>query len=130
MLEIRQQVLREHQRVEIHRFERDACPAAGRAHEAGIKVGIVRDDRPSARKVEKLAHGLRLVRRAGHIGIRNAGQARDLGRDGHMRVDERVKLRLNLAAGEEHRADLRHAVRVQVQAGRLDIEGNKLRVER
>ena len=47
-----------------------------------------------------------------------------------MRVDERVKLRLNLAAGEEHRADLRHAVRVQVQAGRLDIEGNKLRVER
>ena len=130
VLEIRQQVLREHQRVEIHRFERDARPAAGRAHEAGIKVGIVRDDRPSACKVEKLAHGLRLVRRAGHIGIRNAGQARDLGRDGHVRVDERVKLRLNLAAGEEHRADLRHAVRVQVQAGRLDIEGNKLRVER
>ena len=28
--EIRQQVLREHQRVEIHRFERDARPAAGR----------------------------------------------------------------------------------------------------
>ena len=28
----------------------------------------------AARKVEKLAHGLRLVRRAGHIGIRNAGQ--------------------------------------------------------
>ena len=130
VLEIRQQVLREHQRVEIHRFERDARPAAGRAHEAGIKVGIVRDDRPSARKVEKLAHGLRLVRRAGHIGIRNAGQARDLGRDGHMRVDERVKFRLDLAAGEEHRADLRHAVRVQVQAGRLDIEGDKLRVER
>ena len=130
VLEIRQQVLREHQRVEIHRLERDARPAAGRAHEAGIKVGIVRDDRPSARKVEKLAHGLRLVRRAGHIGIRNAGQARDLGRDGHMRVDERVKLRLDLAAGEEHRADLRHAVRVQVQAGRLDIEGDKLRVER
>ena len=90
----------------------------------------MRDDRPSARKVEKLAHGLRLVRRAGHIGIRNAGQARDLGRDGHVRVDERVKLRLDLAAGEEHRANLRHAVRVQVQAGRLDIEGNKLRVER
>ncbi len=130
VLEIRQQVLREHQRVEIHRFERDARPAAGRAHEAGIKVGIVRDDRPSARKVEKLAHGLRLVRRAGHIGIRNAGQARDLGRDGHVRVDERVKLRLDLAAGEEHRANLRHAVCVQVQAGRLDIEGNKLRVER
>ena len=130
VLEIRQQVLREHQRVEIHRFERDARPAAGRAHEAGIKVGIVRDDRPSARKVEKLAHGLRLVRRAGHIGIRNAGQARDLGRDGHVRVDERVKLRLDLAVGEEHRANLRHAVRVQVQAGRLDIEGNKLRIER
>ena len=112
VLEIRQQVLREHQRVEIHRFERDARPAAGRAHEAGIKVGIVRDDRPPARKVEKLAHGLRLVGRIGHIGIRDAGQARDLGRDGHVWVDERVKLRLDLAAGEEHRADLRHAVRV------------------
>ena len=130
VLEIRQQVLREHQRVEIHRLERDARPAAGRAHEAGIKVGIVRDDRPPARKVEKLAHGLRLIRRIGHVCIRDASQARDLGRDGHVRVDERVKLRFDLAAGEEHRADLRHAVRVQVQAGRLNVKGDELRIER
>ena len=130
MLEIRQQILCEHQRVEIHRLERNARPAAGCAHETGIKVGIVRDDRPPARKVEKLAHGLRLVGRAGYIGVRDAGQARDLGRDGHMRVDERVKLRLHLAAGKEHRADLRHAVCVQVQAGRLDVEGDELRIQR
>ena len=130
VLEIRQQILREHQRVEIHRLERDARPAAGCAHEAGIKVGIVRDDRPPARKVEELAHGLRLVGRAGYIGVRDAGQARDLGRDGHVRVDERVKLRLHLAAGKEHRTDLRHAVCVQVQAGRLDVKGDELRIER
>ena len=130
VLEIRQQVLREHQRVEIHRLKRDARPAAGRAHEAGIKVGIVRDDRPPARKVEELAHGLRLVGRIGHVCIRDAGQARDLGRDGHVRVDERVKLRFDLAAGEEHRADFRHAVCVQMQAGRLNVKGDELRIER
>ena len=100
VLEIRQQILREHERVEIHRFKRDARPAAGRAHEAGVKVGIVRDDRPPAHKVKKLPHGLRLVGRAGHIGVRDAGQARDLGRDGHVRVDKGVELRLDLAAGK------------------------------
>ena len=130
VLEIRQQILREHERIEIHRLKRDTRPAAGRAHEAGIKVGIVRDDRPPAHEVKELPHGLRLVGRAGHIGVRDAGQARDLGRDGHMRVDEGVKLRLDLAAGKEHCADLRHAVRIEVQAGRLDVKGDELRVER
>jgi len=130
MLEIRQQILREHERVEIHRLERDARPAAGRAHEAGIKVGIVRDDRPPAHEVKKLPHGLRLIGRAGHIGVRDTGQPRDLGRDGHMRVDKGVKLRLDLAAGKEHRADLRHAVRIEVQAGRLDVKGDELRIKR
>lgn len=130
MLEIRQQILREHERVEIHRLKRDARPAAGRAHEAGIKVCIVCDDRPPAHEVKKLPHGLRLIGRAGHIGVCDAGQPRDLGRDGHMRVDKGVELRLDLAAGKEHRADLGHAIRIQVQAGRLDVKGDKLCIER
>ena len=47
-----------------------------------------------------------------------------------MRVDKGVELRLDLAAGKEHRADLRHAVRIEVQAGRLDVKGDELRIKR
>ena len=90
----------------------------------------MRDDWPPAHEVKKLPHGLRLIGRAGHIGVRDAGQPRDLGRDGHMRVDKGVKLRLDLAAGKEHRADLSHAIRIEVQAGRLNVKGDELRIKR
>ena len=129
-LEVGQQILREHERVQVHRLERDAAARARGGHKAGVEIGVVRDDRPVARKVEEHAHGRALVRRAGNVRIRDAGQACDLRRDGHVRIDERVEHGFDLPAGEDDGADFRHAVRVQMQAGRLNIERNELRVER
>ena len=129
-LEVGQQILREHERVQIHRLKRDAAARARGGHKAGVEIGVVRDDRPVARKVEEHAHGFPLVRCAGDVRVRDAGQSRDLRGDGHMRIDERVEHVLDLPAGEDDGADLRHAVRVQMQAGRLNIECDELRVER
>ena len=46
-----------------------------------------------------------------------------------MRVDKGVELRLDLAAGKEHRTDLSHAIRIEVQAGRLNVKGDELRIK-
>ena len=128
--QIRQQVLAEHQRIEKHRIERDAVTQAGIGHEARVKARVVGDERRVAGKVQKHAHGRRLVGRALDVAVADAGQTRDLRRDGHAGVDEGVELLQDLAAAEADRADLRHAAGAEMEARGLDVEGDVLLVER
>ena len=128
-LELRQQALGEHQRVEHHGLEVYAAPLAGGGHEAGVEASVVRDYGPVAHEVEEGAHGLRLARRPGDVAVADAGELRDVRGYGHLRVHEGAELVAHLAALEEHRADLGQAVRHRGEARGLHVEGDELAVE-
>ena len=91
---------------------------------------VMRDERPVSGEFQEHLHRLFLKRRVGDIAVADAGELGDVGRDVPLGVDEGVELRLYLAAGEDDRTDLGHAVVHCVESRRLDIEGDKLRVER
>ena len=129
-LQLRAQRLGERERVKEHRRKADVVPSGRRAHEADVEVGVVRDDRPIADEVHEHPKRLVLERRALHVARADAGELRDVGGDGHLRVDKGVELTDDLAAGEDHRADLGHTVVRGVETGGLDIKGDKFRVER
>ena len=129
-LELRAKGLGEGERVEKDRGEADPVPPGGGAEEADVEMGVVGDQRAVSGKVQKHPQRLVLARRALYVALADAGQLRDIRGDGHLRVDEGVELLYDLAAGEDHGADLGHAVIGGVEAGGLDIEGDKLAVER
>ena len=87
-------------------------------------------DGPSAAEIEEALQRLSLSGRARHHRVRDAGQARDFLRDGSAGVHEGVELSLDLAAGEENRADLDQSIPVGIKTGGLGVEGDELRVQR
>ena len=98
-------------------------------HEAGIKARVVRYYGSVAHEVEEGAHGLRLARRTGDVAVAYAGELRDVGRYGHLRVDKGAELVAYLAALEEHCAYFSEAVRHCGEARGLHVEGHKLAVK-
>ena len=129
-LELRAQGLGEGKRVEEHRGEAHVVPPGRGAHKADVKVGVVRDDRPIADKVHEHAQRLVLERRALDVAAADARELCDIGGNGHLRIDEGVEFLSDLAAGEDHRADLGHAVALRVEAGGLNVKGDKFGIER
>ncbi len=129
-LEIGAQRLAERERVHKYRLEAHAvAPRAGR-HKADVEVGVVGDQRTVAAEVHKHPQRLFLLGRSGDVAVANAGQLGDIGRDRLLGVDKGVELLFDLTAREQHRADLGHAVVHGVETGRLDVEGDKLTVQR
>ena len=128
-LQLRQQALGEHEGVEDDRLEPYAAALAGGGHEAGVKARVVRDDGPVAHEVQEGAHGLGLRGRTGDVAVPDAGQLRDIRRDGHFRVHESAELVPHLAALEEDGAYFGQPVRHGAQARRLHVEGHELAVE-
>ena len=128
--QVRQKRLRQNERVQINGVEVDPVALCSRGEEADVEVGVVGDDGSAAAEIEEGAERLAVARRAGNVAVVDAGELHDLRRDGHFRVDEGVEGVLDLAAGEEHRADFRDAVAVGIQPGAFDVEGDELRVQR
>ena len=104
-------------------------PPCRGAHEAHVEVGVVGDQRAVSGEVHEQPQRLFLRRRALHVALADAGQLGDVRGDRHLRVNKGVELAHDLPAGEDHRSDLGHAVALRVEAGRFDIEGDKLGVE-
>ena len=125
-LQVGQKCVRECKRVKIHRLKFKPAASSRRCHEAGIKIGVVRNYGAVARKFEEGTHGLGLARCALYIVVGDAGELRYLGRDVHLGIDEGVEAFLYLAAGKYDGAYLGHSVRARVQAGGLDIKGYHL----
>ena len=129
-LELRAQGLAERERVEEDGAEADAAALRGGGHEAHVEVGVVGDDGPVADEGHEGPEGVLLLRRALHVGVPDAGERGDVGRDVALGVDEGVEGLEDPVAREADRADLGHAVRLRVEAGGLDVEGDELGVER
>ena len=129
-LQLRQQGLRQRQRIQIHRGELQPRTAAGRRHKAGVEIGVVGDDGPVPGEGQEGLHGRLLRGGPRHVGVPDAGEGGDLLRDVHPGVGEGVEFFQNLAAAEDHRADLGHAVVHGVEARGLDVEGHEFRVQR
>ena len=129
-LELRQQRLRQRERIEEHRGELQPLPVRRGGHEADVKMRIVRDDGTVTDEVDEHLHGFFFLGRARNVAVADAGELGDVRRDVALRVDEGVEHLLYLRAGEDDGTDLGHAVVHRVEAGRLYIEGDKLRIER
>ena len=76
--ELRHQILRQDERIDVRRLERDAEALARCRHEADIKIGVVRAQRPAADIVEKLRDRLGDIRLPGEHLVGDAGEVDDL----------------------------------------------------
>ena len=106
LAELGQEILRENQRVEIRRLERDAALFAACADEADIKLRIVRSERATARKGQKRVQRVLQLRRAAQHVVCDAGQADDLRRKPALGVDKGLKRVDDLAVFQNDRTDL------------------------
>ena len=116
----RQRDARQSERVDPHLAHAHA--ALDRLDEGPVERGVVGDDRASAH--ELLEGRDRLLRRGcgRHVGVRDAGQAHDLGRDGPSGMHEGVETVDDLASPQAGRCDLYQLVVLHGQTGRLRIE--------
>ena len=92
-LHVRQQRLRERQRVEEDGVKLDAAAARRRVHETDVELRVVRDQRAVPRKFEELLHGFALGRRVEDVAVRDAGELGDVGRDVALRVHKGLEAR-------------------------------------
>ena len=106
LAELGQEILRENQRVEIRRLERDAALFAACADEADIKLRIVRSERAAARKGQKRVQRVLQLRRAAQHVVCDAGQADDLRRKPTLGVDKGLERVDDLAVFQNDRTDL------------------------
>ena len=87
-----QQILRQNERVDISRLERNAALPATRADKADIELRIVRRERRISREgEERRQRVLELWRTAQHL-VRDAGQTDDLRRQPALGVYEGLKV--------------------------------------
>ena len=129
-LEVGKQCLRQRERIKEHRRELQPLPVRRSGHEADVKMRVVRDDGTVADEVDEHLHGFLFLGRASNVAVADAGELGDVRRDVALGVDEGVEHLFYLRAGENDRAYFGHAVVHRVEAGRLYIEGDKLRIER
>ena len=109
--------------VDAHRVEARVPGALERgAQERHVEADVVADEDRAAEELEqRRQHGLDARRRRDE-GVGEAGEHRDLRRDGPARVDERLERAEELAAAHLDRADLGDRVVGAVAAGRLEVE--------
>ena len=117
-------------RIHIGIGEVPAAAARGAAQEGDVEFRVVGHQhgvRP-AEALERFQRLALLELAADHL-VRDAGEGRDVRRDGALRIDEPVLLLHHLAAAHADRADLRDAILHGAEARCLNIEHDKLAVE-
>ena len=122
LAELGQEILRENQRVEICRLERDAALFAACADEADIKLRIVRSERAAARKGQKRVQRVLQLRRAAQHVVRDAGQADDLRRKPALGVDKGLERVDDLAVFQNDRTDLGDGIVRDLQTRCFNVE--------
>ena len=122
----RQQILRQNERVDIGRLERNAAFLAAGTDKADIKFRVVcRKRRVTREGEERRQRVLELWRAAQHL-VRDAGQSDDLRRQPALGVYEGLEGLNDLAVPEPHRADLRDGLLRDLEAGRFNVEADDL----
>ena len=126
LAQARQQILRQNERINIGRLERNAALPAARADKADIELRIVcRERRISRESEERRQRVLELWRAAQHL-VRDAGQTDDLRRQPALGVHKGLEGLNDLAVPEPHRADLRDGLLRDLEAGRFNVEADDL----
>ena len=128
--QLRQQVLRQNERIDVRRLELQAQPLRCGGDKADIKIGIVRAERPSRHKIEEFGQRFGDIRRACKHLIGDARQLDDLRCEPAPWRDEGLKGIQHLPAAHDGSADLDDNVVLGGQARRLKVKCHIFRVER
>ena len=101
----------------------------GLAQHARVEAGVVRDEHPPAHLRRQLGqHALGRRRGVDHR-LRDAGEALDAARERLRDADERAPAVVQLAAADQHRADLGQLAEVLAEPVGLGVDGEELRGE-
>ena len=101
----------------------------GLAQHARVEARVVRDEHPPAHLRRQLGqHALRRRRGVDHR-LRDAGEALDAARQRLRDADQRAPALVQLAAADQHRADLGQLAEVLAEAVGLGVDGEELRGE-
>ena len=123
--------LRHGQSVDIGRLELDSAPLGSGAEEPDVEgVGVVGHEDAAIHEFEEGFQRLGLAGGIGHHLVGDAGQLRDLGRDGLAGFDEGVEFLHHLAVPHDDCTDLGQVLHARVEARRLGVEDAELAVQR
>ncbi len=126
LVQLRQQVLRQDQAVDVRGVEVQAGLAAAGADEADVELRVM--GRQGAAMDEVQEGGQRVLQRgrARQHGIGDAGEADVLRRKTALGIDKGLETVGDLAVFQHHRADLGDGLVGHVQTGGLDVEADDL----
>ena len=126
LVQLRQQVLRQNERVHIRRVEVQPHLAAASPNEADVKLRVVGRQRPAVHKLQECRQRLLQLRRVRQHGIGDAGQADDLRRQPPVGIHEGLEPLGDLAVLQHHGADLGDGLPRHLQARGLDVKAYDL----
>ena len=126
LVQLRQQVLGEDQRVHIGGVEGQAHLAAALADETDIELGVVGRQRAVTHEGEEIPQRFLQLGGIRQHGIGDAGEADDLGGQAAIGVDEGLETLGDFTVFQHHGADLGDGLPIHLQAGGLDIEADDL----
>lgn len=116
-------------RRQLVRVEAGAGHRRARLHEeAEVEGDVVADERAASGEDGELGDGARGRRSVAHVLVGDRGHEPDAGRDRHAGPHERLEAVEHALAPKAHRADLDDAVLRGVEAGGLEVDGDKLGV--
>ena len=128
-VQLRQQVLRQYQAVDVRRLEfQPHLPAPG-ADKADVELRVVRRQHPPVHELQKGRQRLLQGRRIRQHGVGDARQPDDLRRQPPAGVHEGLERLGDLSVLQHHRADLRDGLPRHLQARRLNVEAHDLVVK-
>ena len=130
LAQLRQHVLRQDERVDVRRLEREAQPLRSGGNKADVKIGVVRTQRPSRHKTEKLRQCFGDIRRADKHLVGDASELDDLRRELAARRNEGLKGIEHLAAAHHCGADFNDDIVLGRKARRLKVKCDVFRVKR
>ena len=128
--QIRQQVLRQDQGVEIRRRVADPLPLAGGLDKADVKIRIVGAQGQIAAELQKFRQHLLDLRGVAQHGIGDAGEVDDFLAQSAVGVHKGLEPLTGLAVPEDDRADLGDALGAAGEARRLQVEGDEVPPQR
>ena len=106
-----------------------AAPRRG-SDEADVKGGVMGGQREVSAELQEPLHRLGLGRGSEYVAVGDAGELHHVRRNGHLRVHEGLEGPRDPAVHDPDRADLGDAVVLGVQTRGLDVEADKIRVQR
>ena len=119
---------RQRQRIDPNIADVDA--ALDRLDKRTIKGGVMRDDRAAADKIGESSHGVNGRRGISHIGVRNARELGNLGRNQLLGMHECIETVNDLAARKAGRGNLNQLIVLHRKTCGLGIEDDDILLDK